>query len=159
MDFILERIKILFISHYLSFLAYSSLIKTIVKFFKRFFIIIVTYIYIYISTSLWKELWIDALESFLSDDSRGTFRLEATIYSLQLCLCESGSTTKTRQRVGPVSRRLFLLVLRVWKIERVFLLIIGRISYLPDRIGRFRDWLNIVWEILVSEIDITVAID
>lgn len=68
-------------------------------------------------TSLGKELRIDALESFLPDDSRRTLSLEAAIYPLQFGLCESGRATKACQRVWPVSRRLLLLVFRVCKVK------------------------------------------
>jgi len=64
-------------------------------------------------TSLGKELRIDALESFLPDDSCGAFSLETAIYLFQLRFCESGRTTKARQRVRSVSRRLLLFVFRV----------------------------------------------
>lgn len=64
-------------------------------------------------TSLGKELRIDALESFLLDDSRRTFGLETAIYPLQLVLREFCRSTKARQRVWPVSRCLLLLVFRV----------------------------------------------
>lgn len=69
----------------------------------------------WILTSLRKELRVDALESFLPDDSRGAFGLEATIYPLELGLCESCRSAETCQRVRPVSWRLLLFVFRVCK--------------------------------------------
>lgn len=88
----------------------SSLIKTAVTFFFQL-------LYHNVPTSLRKELWVDALEGFLSDDPRGTLRLEATIYSLQLGLGESGGSTKARQRIRSVSRRRLLLVFRVCEVK------------------------------------------
>lgn len=66
-------------------------------------------------TSLGKELRIDALESFLSDDSRRTFSLESAIYPLQLGLRESGRSTKACQRVWSISWCLLFFVFRVCK--------------------------------------------
>lgn len=68
-------------------------------------------------TSLRKKLRIDALESIFSDDSRRTFSLEATIYSLQFGLRESGRSAKACQRIWPVSRYLLFLVFRICDIK------------------------------------------
>lgn len=58
-------------------------------------------------TTLWEELGVDRFERVLSDDSRRTLRLEASVDALDLGLGETCRPAQRLQTIRPVTSRSF----------------------------------------------------